>query len=509
MSISSTTSRNDYIGNASTATYAYSFRILSQDDLLVTRAVISTGVETTLTISTDYTVSGVGDASGGTITLTAGNLPATQRLTIRRSRSLKQETDIRNQGEFFPETHEDAFDSVVMQNQTQQNQIDRSVKLPETVTGFSTNLPAGLAGAVSRTLVTNASGTAFEVGPSAGDVSGAAASAAAAAASATAADASATAASGSASAAAASASAASTSASNAATSETNASNSAAASAASANNVLALAEYANDAAYVSANNTAEASDIYYNTTSNVIRYFNGTSWGSLVDETSAQVLTNKDYDGGTAANNRRLTIPKAAKATLDALTRKEGTVVYATDLAKAYIDTGSTLVGIGGGGGGAAVNWIEQELAPVYVIENELDVFSFEDALDQYLYAYVKVPASYTAGSQVKLLSQFYSSGTSGTILLQTRATLIRNGVDVVTSTTNQRTSTNSAVTLSAGTVNEPQFVEFDLSSTTGAINSVALAANDLIKIRLTRNTTTDTATASAQFLPTTSEVTFS
>lgn len=187
----------------------------------------------------------------------------------------------------------------------------------------------------------------------------------------------------------------------------------------------------------------------------------------------------------------------------------GMIRYNSDLATFEGYSGSLWGAIGGGGGGAAVNWLEQDLAPLYVMENELDVFSFEDALDQYLYAYVKVPASYKTGSQVKLLAQFYSAGTSGTILMQTRATLIRNGVDAVTSTTNQRTSTNSAVTLSAGTANEPQLVEFDLTSTSGQINSVAIAANDVIKVRLTRNTSTDTATASAQFMPTTSEATFS
>lgn len=70
-------------------------------------------------------------------------------------------------------------------------------------------------------------------------------------------------------------------------------------------------------------------------------------GHLITKTnvsdSSQVLQNKDIDGGTASNTSRLTIPKNTKASLDALTRKEGTLVYATDQYALYLDNGSTLI----------------------------------------------------------------------------------------------------------------------------------------------------------------------
>lgn len=59
--------------------------------------------------------------------------------------------------------------------------------------------------------------------------------------------------------------------------------------------------------------------------------------------AAVVLTNKDIDGGTASNTTRITIPKDTKTNLDALTRKTATIVYASDLLKAYVDNGTTLV----------------------------------------------------------------------------------------------------------------------------------------------------------------------
>lgn len=83
--------------------------------------------------------------------------------------------------------------------------------------------------------------------------------------------------------------------------------------------------------------------------------NGSNY-ELIGDTPTQIITNKDIDGGTAANNRRITIPQDTKANLDALTRKEATVVYANDQDKLYVDNGATLLPVGSGTGGA-VNFI--------------------------------------------------------------------------------------------------------------------------------------------------------
>lgn len=65
-------------------------------------------------------------------------------------------------------------------------------------------------------------------------------------------------------------------------------------------------------------------------------------GSVVGTSDTQTLTSKDYDGGTASNTSRLTLPSDTKANLDLLTRKEATLVYATDDDTVYADDGSTL-----------------------------------------------------------------------------------------------------------------------------------------------------------------------
>lgn len=142
MSLSSTTNRNDYVGNGATATYAYGFKVYLSSELRVT-VVNTAGVETRLTINTDYTVTGVGSSSGGNIVLvnasqawlTSGFLTTGYGLTVRRVRALTQLADIRNQGEFYPETHEDVFDKMVMNQQQLQDELDRAVRLPETEAG--------------------------------------------------------------------------------------------------------------------------------------------------------------------------------------------------------------------------------------------------------------------------------------------------------------------------------------------------------------------------------------
>jgi hypothetical protein len=130
MTLASATRRNEYVGNGATATYNYTFRIDSEDDLSVYTRDPSTQIQTALTLNVDYTVTGVRDTTGGTIVLTAGNLAASTILVIIGGRDELQSTDIRNQDQIYQETHEDAFDQIVMLVQQLAEEVDRCVKLP-------------------------------------------------------------------------------------------------------------------------------------------------------------------------------------------------------------------------------------------------------------------------------------------------------------------------------------------------------------------------------------------
>lgn len=145
--VSTTTPRNDYVGNGSTATYSYTFRIFDATDLRVTRRDNVTNVETALSYPGDYSVTGVNKAAGGTITLVGGNLTSGHILTIRFDRTPRQSTDLRNQGSFFPETHEAKFDELTKYAQQNKDVLDRALKLPETEAGTPayTTLPVASA----------------------------------------------------------------------------------------------------------------------------------------------------------------------------------------------------------------------------------------------------------------------------------------------------------------------------------------------------------------------------
>lgn len=216
-------SRNDYVGDGSAATYNYTFKVFSADELKVTQR-DDDGVETTPSI---FGITGVGSKNGGTISLTDGNLPVGFTLTIERAVEIVQEFDIRNQGDYYPEYIEDALDYQVMISQYLKGILDRALKVSETtdLTTFDTTLPTVLG--ANRTVVVNEFGTALAAGPTIQELSdagaavaGATAAAAAALVSQNAAAASATAASASATSAMTSATAASGSATAAATSET-------------------------------------------------------------------------------------------------------------------------------------------------------------------------------------------------------------------------------------------------------------------------------------------------
>ncbi|GEM_PF-5814110 len=112
MTVSTEVNHNEYTGNGVTTSFPYTFRIFHASDLVVTTS-DTNGVLRTLTLNTDYTVTGVGSYSGGAVVLPMP-LANAWAISIERSLPVVQETDLRNQGKFFAETHEGAFDYLTM-----------------------------------------------------------------------------------------------------------------------------------------------------------------------------------------------------------------------------------------------------------------------------------------------------------------------------------------------------------------------------------------------------------
>lgn len=135
MTVATTTIKaGPYTGNGVTTDFSYGWRIFSKSDLVVYET-DSAGVVTTLVVDTDYTVSGVLDSGGGTITRVGGALPTGSEWLIKSNLSPTQLTDFQNQGAFFPETHENALDKLTRLIQELREFSTRAVSFPETYGG--------------------------------------------------------------------------------------------------------------------------------------------------------------------------------------------------------------------------------------------------------------------------------------------------------------------------------------------------------------------------------------
>src|SRR3990167_3277304 len=107
MTIATQSNRQDYFGNNCTKAFAYTFKIPATSDL----DVFVCGVQKTLT--TDYTVSGAGVETGGTVTfITAPGCGLA--VAIVRDVPYTQATDYDENSDFPALSHEDALDKLTM-----------------------------------------------------------------------------------------------------------------------------------------------------------------------------------------------------------------------------------------------------------------------------------------------------------------------------------------------------------------------------------------------------------
>ncbi len=160
---------------------------------------------------------------------------------------------------------------------------------------------------------------------------------------------------------------------------------------------------------------------------------------------------------------------------------------------------------GGGGGGGSLNWDEPPgISPLKDSENGQVVYLFEAGSANKLVAFVKVPQSHAPGAQLSMRMALYSPATANTIRLEALSTLIRLATDAMDSTTNQHTSTNTALTNSAP-ANKYREDVLDLTDGSGQVNSVTVQPGDMLKVELTRDAT-DTDTSDIRFVPNGTEV---
>jgi chemotaxis protein histidine kinase CheA len=131
MTISSTTVRNSYSGDGSTTAFNYTFKIFENSDLEVILRTDSTGSETVQTITTHYTMTGAGNANGGTVTFVTA--PASGiTVVLRRAIPQTQAIDYIANDPFPAESHEEGLDRSMMAIQQLQEEVDRTIKFSKT-----------------------------------------------------------------------------------------------------------------------------------------------------------------------------------------------------------------------------------------------------------------------------------------------------------------------------------------------------------------------------------------
>ena len=131
MSVTSIAAPVQYTANGSSRVFAYPYKFLANTDLVVLTTVIATAVDTNKTLNVDYTVSGAGSASGGSITFTTA--PAVGLIiTIFRDTARVQQVDYVPQDNFPAETHETALDRLTVQSQDMAVIAARCLRIPRT-----------------------------------------------------------------------------------------------------------------------------------------------------------------------------------------------------------------------------------------------------------------------------------------------------------------------------------------------------------------------------------------
>lgn len=129
MTITTTTARKEYTGNGSTTVFAYDFKIIAASDLKVYVVTTATGAAALQTITTHYSVSGAGSATGGNVTMEDPPTSA-QELVITREVPFTQTVDYIENDAFPADTHESALDKLTMQNQQLNRDLTRSLTMP-------------------------------------------------------------------------------------------------------------------------------------------------------------------------------------------------------------------------------------------------------------------------------------------------------------------------------------------------------------------------------------------
>lgn len=140
MSVSSTARKQTFAGGTSTLTFTFRALTSTPTDIKVKKTLISTGVDSSLTYTTDYTVAVSADGVGGVVTVSP-SISTLYNLTVYRETTNKQESDYDDYNQFPANTLETDLDRRTLVDQEQSEDLDRTIKLPITNTLTGLTLP--------------------------------------------------------------------------------------------------------------------------------------------------------------------------------------------------------------------------------------------------------------------------------------------------------------------------------------------------------------------------------
>ncbi len=161
MTVSTSTSRVSYAGDGASTAFPTDFEFFDDTDLAVILK-DANGVETTQTLTTDYTVSG-GAGSDGTVTMLVA--PASgESLIIQRALPYTQGINYIANDSFPAETHERGLDKLVMMVQQVLTMVGRKVGVSDgfDLTGIDLTLPTTFT--AGKYLLINGTGDGWALG---------------------------------------------------------------------------------------------------------------------------------------------------------------------------------------------------------------------------------------------------------------------------------------------------------------------------------------------------------
>ena len=127
MTVTSATTRNDYVASSGQTVFPYTFTALADTDIKV----LKNGV--TLSLGGNYTLSGVG-TYGGNVTLTSGATTG-DKIAIYLDMPLQRTTNYQNSGDFLALDVNGDFDALWLALQQSTTDIERTVRRPDADAG--------------------------------------------------------------------------------------------------------------------------------------------------------------------------------------------------------------------------------------------------------------------------------------------------------------------------------------------------------------------------------------